>query len=319
MREDVAVSFLTPVSQRGVRELAHVPGVTAAEGVRAVPVRFRSGPRVRDGALWGYPDDTKLRTLRDQMGRPRPLPPDGVVLTDKLAEVLGLHVGDRVTIEVLEGQRGVHEAYVSGLVSESFGLQGHMRGGALSRLLGQPELVSMALLKTDSRMDGEVDRRLKELPQVADIARRRVMLDTFYAQSGGMMITMAAIIALFAATITIGVVYNNARIALSLRGREFASLRVLGFTRAEISSVLLGELAVQVLAALPLGLVLGRFMVIGLAENVDPEAYRIPVVLTPRTYAFAATVTLAAALLSALLVRRRVDRLDLIGVLKTRE
>ena len=134
-----------------------------------------------------------------------------------------------------------------------------------------------------------------------------------------MILTMAAIIALFAGTITVGVVYNNARVALSLRGRDLASLRVLGFTRGEISSVLIGEQLVQVLAALPIGLWLGRRLVQLLSSMVDPETYRLPVELTPRSYAFAAAVTLLAALGSALLVRRRLDHLDLIAVLKTRE
>jgi putative ABC transport system permease protein len=319
MREDVAVSFLTPVARRALGELAALPGVRRAESLRTVPVRFRSGPRARDGMIWGYPDETTLRTLRDRMGRAQPLPPDGVVLTDKLAEVLGLRVGDPVSVDVLEGARGTVRLTVSGLIDESFGLQGHMRGDSLARALGQSELCSVALLDTDAEWDAEIDRRLKELPRIAGVSRRQKLLDDFEAQSGGIMITAAVIIALFAATITVGVVYNNARIALSLRGRELASLRVLGFTRSEISAVLLGELAVQVLVALPVGLLLGGVLVNALAQTVDPEAYRLPVVLTPRTHAFAASVTLAAAVLSALLVRRRVDRLDLIAVLKTRE
>jgi putative ABC transport system permease protein len=319
MREDVQVSFLSPVSRRALGSLEELPGVNRAEGLRAVPVRFRSGPRVRDGALWGYPDDTKLRTVRDRMGRPRALPPDGVVLTDKLAEVLGIGIGNAVRVEILEGQRGTLELPVTGLVDESFGLQGHMMGTALARALGQPERVSLALLETDPEKDAELDRWLKELPQLAGVSRRQKLLDDFEAQSGSMMTTMAVIIALFAATITVGVVYNNARIALSLRGREFASLRVLGFTRGEISAVLLGELAVQVLVAIPVGLFFGGLLVAALAQMVDPEVYRLPLLLTPRTFAFAASVTLAAAVVSALLVRRRVDRLDLIAVLKTRE
>jgi len=177
----------------------------------------------------------------------------------------------------------------------------------------------MALLRVDPHAEGTVQARLKDMPQVVAVNRRRDMIDSFEQQSGAMLITMAFVMSLFAATITVGVVYNNARVALSLRSRDLASLRVLGFHNSEVSSVLLGEMAVQVLAALPLGLWMGTHLVAAIASMIDPETYRLPVTLTLKSYAFAATVALAASIASALLVRRKVDRLDLIAVLKTRE
>jgi putative ABC transport system permease protein len=319
MREDAAVGFASPLPARATRELAHLPGVLGAEGLRGVPVRFRSAHHSREGQLMGYPEQAQMRTLRDSYGNPVALPAAGLVLTDKLAEILELSVGDTLLIDILEGERGTRTASVSGLVSESFGLQGHMRYDALHDLLGQEPKVSQVLLRTDPKLDGLIDERLKEMPAVLSVTRRANLLEDFRAQSAGMILASAAIIALFAAVITVGVVYNNARMALSMRARDLASLRVLGFTRAEVSSVLLGEIAIQVLLAVPLGLLLGRSLVQALTQMADPETYRIPLLLTPKTYAFAALVTLLAALMSALLVRRRVDRLDLISVLKTRE
>src|SRR5690606_2185219 len=154
-----------------------------------------------------------------------------------------------------------------------------------------------------------VNARLKDMPAVLGVVERRSLLDRFYEQSGSMIVTMAVIIMLFAATITVGVVYNNARVALSMRSRDLASLRVLGFHRSEISAILLGEQAVQVLIALPLGLYLGKLIVIGMASMVDPETYRLPIIVTPRSYALAAVVALASAAVSALLVRRKLDKL----------
>jgi putative ABC transport system permease protein len=319
MREDAAVTFLKPLPERAVRALGHLPGVTAAEGIRMLPVRFRNGPRYRDGVIRGYPDGIQMRQFRDRLGYSKPLPADGVVLTDLLAEILGVQVGESIEVEIHEGQRGTRELVVSGLVDEAFGLQGSMRGEALDRWLGQEPFVSQALLRIDPTYDAEVDERLKDMPVIADVTRRARVLQQFNEQSGKMMTTMAFAISLFAAIITIGVVYNNARIALAMRARDLASLRVLGFTRGEISGQLLGELALQVLAAVPLGLVFGRWLVILLSSTVDPETHRLPLVLTSRSYALAASVTLLAALVSALVVRRRIDNLDLIAVLKTRE
>jgi putative ABC transport system permease protein len=319
MREDATVSFISPRPARVLRELEHVPGVLAAEGVRIVPVRFRAGHRYRDAALWGYPDDLQLRRLRDTAGRPMRLPPDGIVLTDMLASILQLRVGDPVDVELHEGARERRQLIVAGLIGESFGLQGHMRIDALRGFLRESPQVSMALLRLDPTFAATTAARFKNLPAVVDMTRRSNILRRFREQSANMILTMAVIIALFAATITIGVVYNNARVALSMRGRDLASLRVLGFTRGEIPAVLIGEQLVHVLAALPIGLLFGRGLVHLLAQTTDPETYRLPVFLTPRSYAFAVVVTLAAALFSALLVRRRLDHLDLIGVLKTRE
>jgi putative ABC transport system permease protein len=198
-------------------------------------------------------------------------------------------------------------------------VQGHMRLDVLRRTLSEEPVVSMALLRTDPPARAELDERLKALPYLAEVSRRSHMLERFEQQSASMIRTVSAIIALFAATITVGVVYNSARIALATRARDLASLRVLGFTRGEISSILLGELGLQVLIALPFGFVFGHWLVEALASSVDPETYRLPIVLTIRSYAFAATVTLLAALFSALIVRRRIDKLDLVAVLKTKE
>jgi putative ABC transport system permease protein len=319
MREDVAVSLASPLPSRAARELEHLPGVLRAEGLRNVPVRFRHAHHAREGVLIGYPPSSDMRTLRDQLGREVALPADGVVLTDKLAEILEVRVGDTVTLDILEGQRGSVSVHVSGLVSESFGLQGHMRSPALHELLHQESQVSLVLLQTDPRYDGEIDARLKAVPAVASVTRRAELLQAFRSQSASMILVAAGIITLFAGIITVGVVYNNARIALAVRARDLASLRVLGFTRGEVSSVLLGEIAIQVLLALPLGLLAGRVLVHALTQMADPETYRLPLLLTPRSYAFAVLVTLLAAATSALLVRRRVDRLDLIAVLKTRD
>ncbi len=319
MREDVTVAFLEARPERAVRDLAHVPGVLQAEGLRAVPVRFRSGHVYRDGVIWGLDTHGELRQLRDRYARLAPLPPDGVVLTDILGRVLGVTVGDTVEVEIKEGQRGKKRLVVAGLLDEAFGLQGHMTREALARTLGEAPRASMALLVEDPTRSAEIDAQLKDMPYVASVTRRANLVKRFDEQSASMIVTMSVIIMAFAATITIGVVYNNARVALSVRARDLASLRVLGFTRGEISSILLGEMALQVLLSLPLGLWFGKVLVLLVAGLVDPEQWRMPVIFTPRCYAMAALVAILASAFSALLVRRRLDRLDLIGVLKTRE
>jgi putative ABC transport system permease protein len=319
MREDIAVTFVHTQPERALRDLGHVPGVLEVEGLRAVPVHLRAGHVTRSVVIFGHPADAELRMPRDSSARAVPLPPDGLVLTDVLGRLLGVAVGDTVEVDVDEGSHDKTSIAVSGFIAEPFGLNGHMPADALGRLLGEARNTNVALLRIDPNASSEIDARLKDMPNVASVARHSTMLERFEEESGKMIATVAVIIMAFAATITIGVVYNDARIALSIRARDLASLRVLGFTRAEISRMLLGEMSVPVLLALPLGLAFGRLLVTGLASTVDPEQWRMPVLITARSYAMAAAVALAAAAISALLVRRRLDKLDLIGVLKTRE
>lgn len=319
MREDASVAFLRPMPGRAVRELGHVEGVRRAEGLRMVPVRFHAGQASRYGAIVGYSEDSTLRSVRDMRAQPHALSPSGVTLTETLADILHVRPGETVDVDVLEGRRAHLRLTVTGTVNEPFGLQGHMLASALDDALGEESSFSMALLETDPLLRPQVQERLKAMPSVAEVINRVALLQRFRDQSGKMMNIMALVVSLFAATITVGVVYNNARISLSTRARDLASLRVLGFTRREVSSVLLGELALQVLLAVPIGLLLGHPLVAMLASTADPETYRIPVVLTAKSFGLAALVTLLAALASALLVRRRIDQLDLIGVLKTKE
>lgn len=318
-REDVTVTFAGPVPARAVRELLPLPGVLHAEGVRFTPARIYAGHRWRDLPLQGYAEGARLRQLLDGTGQVHPMPNGGVVLTAKLGEVLGVTVGDTVRVRLREGRPGDVYVPVTGMVDEMFGLQGHFRLEDLNALLGEAPTVSQALLSVDPAFQPALEAHLAGLPGVADIGSRRALIDGFREQSGELLVVMTLILTGFASVIAAGVVYNNARVAVSMRERDLASLRVLGFTRREISTVLLGELGVQVALSIPLGVWVGIQLSKGIAATVDPERYRLPVVISSGSYAYAIGVILLASAVSALLVRRRLDHLDLIGVLKTRE
>lgn len=319
-REDVSVAFARPKRGRALSSLSHAAGVGAVEGQRVVGARIAFGSRHRDVAIIGYADTPALRRPLDIQGRQARLSSQGVVLTAHLARRLGLEVGDEVLVELKEGKRPARRVQVTGLVDEPFGMLGHMRLEALNRLLDEPpDVVSTALLRVDPRAVEALIEELAELPEVISVTRRAGIIERFDRQTKEMMLSTTLIMTLFAVVIAVGVVYNNARIALSMRSRELASLRVLGFHRSEISAILLGELGVQVTLSLPLGLLIGKWMAVGVMLTVDADQYRIPAVIAPETYAFAAVVTVVVGALSALLVRRKLDHLDLVAVLKERE
>ena len=318
-RESLAVVFNRAVSSRVVRTIATLPGVTAVEPQRAVPVRLRNGTRRRDTALLGHPKDGELRRLVEWPYRTVPVPERGLLLTDKLAELLDVRPGDRIEVERLDGDHRTHLVPIAGVVAESMGLQAHMQLEPLAELFGEPPLVSGVLIAVERDQLYTLTERLRDYPVVQAILRREALIEQFREQSGRTMLTTTLLLTLFAAAIAVGIVYNNARITLEIKNRDLASLRVLGFFQREIEAILLGELAVQVLVALPLGLYIGRTMVLGMMSTIDAETFRMPLFVSARAYVFATSMTLVIALGSALLVRRQLRKLDLIGVLKTRE
>ncbi len=317
-REDAVVDLTVANQPLAFSQVGRLEGVLGVEGLRSLPVRMRVGHRHRDGALIAYPDEGDLRQVVDVEGKVFEVPESGVLVTRKLAEILALDVGGQLRLETLDEHRVALDVRVVGLVDEMVGLQIHMSARELSRLLGEELKASSLLLRLDEAHRSDVMRKINTYPQVLSVTSAQDSLDKMSEQMDQTVVVMTGILTLFAAVIAVGVVYNNARVTLSVRNRDLASLRVLGMTRGEISTILLGELVVQVLLALPLGLYFGQLMVQGLSGMVDPERYRLPVVTSVQTYTFAVVVIAAAALVSAGLVRRRLNRLDLIGVLKMR-
>jgi putative ABC transport system permease protein len=318
-RGDAHVTFSEPVSSRAVREIAHLPAVLYAEGSRTVPVRLRAGHRSYRTSITGLEPQARLRRLIDADLDPIPLPPDGLLLSERLAQRLHVAPGDPVDVDVLEGERPHREIRVAALVNDQIGLAGYMDRRALNRLMREGDMVSAVAVSMDRPGANELYAALKQVPKVETVALKALSLRSFRETTGLLVLLMAAVMTGFALTIAVGVVYNSARIALQERAWDLASLRVLGFTRAEVSRLLLGEIAVELLVALPLGLWLGYGAVLLVVAAYETEMFKIPAVVEPRSYAVATLAIVAAAAFSALIVRRKIDRLDLVAVLKARE
>ena len=316
---DVIVTFVEPVSARAGDDVARLPGVLRAEGFRAVPVRLRAGPRERSVSILGLPSDSGLNRIVDATFGIVRLPPGGLVLSAKLAELLDVSAGEELTVEVLEGKRPVRRLMVSRLVHEYMGTNAYMDIDALHRLMQEGGSLSGAYLALDDLAESALYRQLKNTPAVAGVGFRRAAIDSFRDTLAESVSITRTVTILFAAIIAFGVIYNTARIALSERGAELATLRVIGFTRAEITYILLGELAIVTLAALPLSMAIGYGLAAATVKAFDTDVYRLPLIVSTHTYAVSVLTTVVTATGSALIVRRRLDRLDLIAVLKTRE
>ncbi|MBI1371802.1 MAG: FtsX-like permease family protein [Phycisphaera sp.] len=318
-RQDMTVTFVEPTTGDAVYGVGHLPGVRHVEPFRAVPVRLRAGHYDRRVSIMGLVRSPDLFRLLDTHERVIELPPEGLVVSRKLADLLHVTPGQLVTVEVMEGQRPVRRVPVAALLEDFSGTNAYMRIDALQAFMHEGPTVSGAFITTDANRNDTLYRTLKRTPRVAGVTVKHAALESFRNTIAQNMLQMQFFNMLFACVIAIGVVYNTARVSLSERSRELATLRVLGFTRAEISSILLGELAIVTAVAIPVGLVIGYGLAALLAIGLDTEMYRIPLIIDRSTYGFAATTVIVASVISGLIVRRRLDRLDLIAALKSRE
>jgi putative ABC transport system permease protein len=318
-RAQVSVGFAEPVPRAALWQLERLPGVKQAEVTRAIPVRLRAGHRSYRTGITGLADGAQLQRILDADLRQARLVPGAMLLTTRLAEQLAVSPGDLVQAELLEGKRVKAAVRVGGTVDEMAGMNAWMRLEDLNRLAREGEVVSGAGLLVDRAAEPALLERLKNVPAAAVVIVQRTLVDTFRETSARNVLFFTAVLSVFAATIAVGVVYNNARIQLAERAWELASLRVLGFTRAEVSVLLLGELGLEIAAAIPLGFVAGYWLAALFIALMPSDVIAFPLVIFPATYVLAGAVVAAAGVASALIVRNRIDNLDLVGVLKTRE
>lgn len=319
MRQDVTVAYTTPLSASAVHATARLPGVIDVQPLRIVPVRLRAGVRHRTLSVMGLTPDARLHRVVERSGRIVSLPPEGLVISAMLGRVLDVSPGALVRLEVLEGRRDAFDVTIAAFVDDSMGLQAYMHANALHRLLHEGATVSAAALMIDEAALPALNLALKGLPAVAGVAVRKATLTSFRQTMAEHMNLMILFNVAFAGIIAFGVVYNAARVSLSERSRELASLRVLGFTRAEVTRILLGELALVTLISLPVGALVGYGLGTAIMRIFTNEVYRLPFAVTVQTVAWSWLTVIGAAAVSALAVGRRLQRLDLVAVLKSRE
>jgi putative ABC transport system permease protein len=299
--------------------VGNLPGVLRAEPFRALSVKLRNGPNERRLSILGKPSGADLSRALDLDLRPVSLPETGLALSERVADILDVERGDLVQVELLEGDRRIVDVPVTEVIQSYLGLMVFMNLDALDRLAGIGPRLSGVHLAIDEAATDALYADVKRTPALSGIALQTVARQNFNDTIRRNIVIMTTVYVTLSVIIAFGVVYNSARIQLSERARELATLRVIGFTRAEVSQVLLTELGVAVAAAQPLGWLIGYGFAYAVIVGFATDLFRVPFVVSSRTFAVASLVVVAAAFVSALIVRRRIDRFDLVEVLKTRE
>ncbi len=318
-RADVTLTFVEPRSSQAMEDVIHLPGVMNAEPYRTVVARMGFGHKSHRGVITGVATGASLKRMIDENILPIAIPSEGIVLSGKLAEILGVYRGDIITLEVLEGRRPTIEVRVVELVKEYIGANAFMNLPALNKLMGEASVISGATLITNGDEDSELYASVKNIPAISSITMRSVLVKSVRETITQSIVETFIINIVFAALIAFGVVYNTARISLSERARELGSMRVLGFTEREVAIVLLGELLLLVAIAIPIGIWLGMQMGYGLANSMDTELFRFPVIFSDRTLGATILIILFATSISCYVVWQHIVKLDIVKVLKTRE
>ncbi len=318
-RQDATLTLNEARTEAAVIEVAALPAVLAAEGGLTVPVILRHGPVERRASLEGRPSDPVLARLLDAGGRPVALPGHGLLMSDKLASHLGVGPGETVEVQFMDGARETRDIPLGGTVRLHYGEGVYIDAAVLAALRRSAPQVNLVHVSVDPAGLPALNAAVKATPGIAGMTLWTEVRTDFRETMGENLAISITVYSILGALIAIGVVYNAARIQLSERAHELASLRILGFTRGEVSFVLLGELLGLSFLAIPLGCLLGYGFAALIAWGFSTDTITIPLVIQPATYGHAALVVAGAAVASALVVRRRIDRLDLVAVMKTRE
>ena len=318
-RQDVTVTLIEPGSAAAFNDIRHFPGVIHAEEFRSVPVRLRFGHRSHRLAVTGVPPATLLNRALDEHGNPLAVPPEGLLISAKLAEMLEAGPGDSLRMEVQEGRRPSREVPIHGLVTDYAGLSAYMDIDSLRRLMQEGSTVSGAHLSIDADKWQEFLAKVKEAPRIANLGITSALQQSFRKTTAESITLIQGIYFSFSVIVAFGVVYNSARIALSERSRDLATLRVVGFSIREVAGVMIGELVVLTAVAIPLGLWIGGHLSNFIVQAASTETIRLPLILTHETYATAILIVLLSAGVSFYVVSRRIRKLDLLGVLKASE
>lgn len=318
-RSDLSASFVAPAPIKTIFELQRVPGVTRVEPMRNVAVILRNGRRSYSGAITGLAPNAQLFRALDADIAPIALPSKGIVLSAPLADILDVRVGDSITLDIRSGSQPIVTTRISGISESLMGSPAFMDIEALNRLIHEPQRVSGAYLSIEDGAQDAVYAALKNMPMVAGVSLRIEAEKAFQKIMDEGAGSSRFIMGFMAFAITFGIIYNVARVAQEERSRDLASLRVMGFYESETAFVLLGELAVVTLAALPLGVFLGNALSNLIATGFSTDLYQIPVIYAPQAHGTAISVVVGAALASGWLVKRDMSRTDIISALSTRE
>ena len=314
-----SISFAEPRSIAALGEVSRLPAVVTAEPVRTVAARLQANGREELTRIVGLEADAVFDRPLDARDRRVPFKGSGLVVSEALADRLGLRAGGEVRVQVIDGRAPAAVLPVTGLTRDFSGFAAYMDRRRLNALMGEGDLASGAHLQLAADHRPAFYRAIERTPQIVGASSRDETVASWReAMAEAFRVTVSFYVG-FAGAIAFGVAYNTSRIALSERARDLATLRVLGFGQGECAYILAGELAVLALVAIPIGVLGGQALSHGLVAAYSRDEVRLPAVIGARSYGISLLAYLSAVIIAGGLVARRIWGFDLVAVLKTRD
>jgi len=314
--EDVNISFVEPISSAAVDSLNAMQGILVTEPVRDVAVTYRLNQAEKKSSLTALTDQPYLRKILNRSLESERIPKQGLLMSETLAKILGAKVGDTIEVQVLEEKQPTLQLQIVRITKQWIGMGAYIHTDYLHNLLDQQPRMTSAALLIDANYETDIYNRLKSVPMIIGLNITTVLMQIFTDIMAENMLMMMTTYIIFASIISFGVIYNTARIALSERWRELASLRVLGLSRREVAYLLFGELSLMTLLSIPVGIAIGVLLSYGMAESMESELFRIPFYIESSTYGYSILVLLVSTLVSFYLVWKQVDSIDLVSAQK---
>jgi putative ABC transport system permease protein len=319
-RQDVQVSFFLERNKEALYEAQRFDYVTHAEPLLQYPFTLTNGWRTKDVLIVGLERDARLRRLMDTNEQVVDIGEGGLVLSEKLAQMMSLNVGDSVKMKPMMGRVTTEKIIkVTKIVQQYFGASGFMNIKALSRVLDEPFAMNSVLVSTDPGKSRLMNDELDDIPLISSVTVKADTIDSMETTMNMQMKVMSFMTVLFAGVIAFSIIYNITSVSLSERERELASLRVMGFSQKEVGRILYYENILMGIVGLFLGVPLGMLVCRGLVTAFDTEMIRLPYHLNPRTFIISITCTCIFVLISNLAIRHKINTLDLVETLKERE
>ncbi len=316
---DIKVKFSNLISVNELNSIKNIAHVKELEPVLETGVEISNGWKSKNVGFTALIKDPQMYKVEDKNGNNISLPSNGILISEKLANILGVKANDSVDIKFFFPGKEKEEVVIKGIVVQYIGLSTYTSMENLNSMLGEGMIASSAVLKLDnSEFENEVKNQLKDMPGVTSVESKSDSLNALLKNMGATKSSMGAMIML-AAILLIAVLYNIATINIFERQRELATLKVLGFTNNEIKKLIFNENYIISIFGMIIGLPFGKWLGGLMMATSSTDSYTIPYVVKIKSYIIAIILTFMFTVITNFILMNKIKAIDMLEVLKNKE
>lgn len=310
---DYIVGFKKPMSEKVLKEFAEVAEIKRIEPRIEYPYELVNAWHNKRVLIIGVPKNTELHSFQDMEGHSVELSENGIFLTTELAKLLHVEAGDTLTIRNFMPGRDDVELKVSGIIRQYLGINAYMDIGTMQRLLTEKDMVTGAGVISDDDVKGKL-----ETVDMVSFVQSMEDLENQFLEYTDMMKLAIQFYMLFGGILGFAIIYNSSIISISERRLEFAALRIMGYSKNEIFSIISRENLLVTILAVILGIPLGLFFINGIIESFSSELVTFPRIIEVSIFIKATLGILFFVVIAQMATHHKIGKLQFIEALKNR-